>query len=298
MVVDAQERLFPVVDPLGVDHEVRSRAAAAEQGGDAAGRQRLDGVAPAGGRAGGVHGEVEGVFGLGSVVFSGAAQARLPGAERARRFQAPAMRVEGDDLGARVAEQVDQHESQRPAADNQGARLDRRPAPDPEAALKAVDRARQRLRQGRDRGFEPGGAGVHAALREDFGDQQVVGEGAVQVDEVAAEVLAFVPAGVALAAGGAVRDDDGVALAANRAVGGTDHGAGDLVAEGRRQRQHRRVAAAAIDLDVRAAGGRGVDPDQQFAGAGFGHRSFASARRLPGPSKKGLGLVLWNHELA
>ena len=293
-MVDAQERLFLVVDPLRVDHQVGPRAAAAEQGGDASGSERLHRVVPAGGRAGRIDREVERIFGRWAVAVAGAAEMRFGGAEGARHFEAPAVRVEGADMSTHAVEQVDQHESQRTAADDQGPRLGGRTAPCAEAAFEAVDGAGQRFRHGGHHGFEAGGPRVHAALRDGFGDQQVVGESAVQVDEVAAEVLAFVPARLALAAGGAVGDDDGVSFGVKGPGPGPDDGSGDLVAEGRRQGQHGRMAAAAVDLDVGAAGGRGIDPDQQFAGAWLGHRQPPQLD-APGAGEKGLGLVFRDH---
>ena len=54
------------------------------------------------------------------------------------------------------------------------------------------------------------------------------------------------------------------------------------------------MAAAAVDLDVGAAGGRGVDPDQQFAGAWLGHRQPPQFQ-APGAGEKGLLLVSRDH---
>ena len=132
--------------------------------------------------------------------------------------------------------------------------------------------------------------GPGAALRDHGRDQHVVGKGPVQIDEFAAQIFALVPAWRAPAAGGAVADHHGVALRLCGAGGGADDGAGDLVAEGRRQRQHRWMAAAAEHLHVRTAGGGGVDPDQEFAPVRAPAWAFASVPGCRGrPGTPGSG---------
>ena len=111
---------------------------------------------------------------------------------------------------------------------------------------------------------------------------------------MAAEVLASVPAWLTLAAGSAVGDDDGLALGVSGSGAGADDGAGDLVAERRRQGQHGRMAATAVDLDVGAACGRGVDPDQEFARPRLGHRKLPELEAA-GTREERLILVPGNH---
>ena len=75
------------------------------------------------------------------------------------------MGVQYGDAGSNAVEQIDQHEPEGAATDDQCTRLGRRTAPSGEGAFETVDGAGQRLGQSRDDRFEAGRPWVDLALR-------------------------------------------------------------------------------------------------------------------------------------
>ena len=180
-------------------------------------------------------------------------------------------------------EQVDEEEADRPAAVDHGvgrAVPGRAVRPD-RAQLETVQHAGERLGERRDLERQAVGQRIGAERGEAGGDEEVLGEGAVQIAQIGAQVLAAVPAPFALAAGDRVGDDDPVTGPPTLLLG-TDrlYGSGHLVAERGGRLQHARMAAAAQHLDVGAAGGGGADAHQDLAGTRLRHRHAAQLHPL------------------
>ncbi len=98
------------------------------------------------------------------------------------------------------------------------------------------------------------------------GDADVLGVSAVVEEEVFAEILLAVAAEEADVAGSGVEGDDAVAACEWRYSGPTSTTVpASFVAEGDGRLQHHGVVAAAIDLEIGAAGEGCADPDHQFA---------------------------------
>ncbi len=121
------------------------------------------------------------------------------------------------------------------------------------------------------------GARPHEAC----GYPEILGERAVQILEIRAQVLPARAAVVALAAGGGVGDHHPLAdREAFHPGARRGHGAGHLVAEQSGYDQHARMAAAAVHLDVGTAGGGGPHPEDDLVVGGAGYRHLADLDAL------------------
>ncbi len=110
------------------------------------------------------------------------------------------------------------------------------------------------------------------------GDADVLGVGAVVEEQVVAEVLLVVAAEEAGVAGRGVEREDAVADGERGdAFADLDDGSGEFVAEEAIEGEHFGVVAAAVDLEVGAAGKGGAHAQDQLAGSGRGDRDILDA---------------------
>lgn len=214
-----------------------------------------------------------GVEGTGAEVcaldtFGGAVDSDVVDAEGAGVVEAGAVASDEGDLAPVVTGEDGGHE-----ADGAGA--------EDEEVLSGVESEVVDALDDAGEGFGEGGVGerggIGDAMQVPLGnpgrDHDGLCVGAVEEEQVVAEVGLVASAGRAHAAGGGVGGDDTIA---DVPVGGcgVDFGdrAGELMAEGAGRGEHPGVVAASEDLEVGAAGEGGADPDADFAGleGGFG----------------------------
>ena len=155
------------------------------------------------------------------------------------------------------------------------------------AGVHAVQHAGQRLRQRRLAEGQPRRDGMGILFHEARGHSHEFGEGAVEVLDIGAEVFPPARAVITVAAGGGVGDHHGVAFAElGDALAHGRHAARHFVPKERRNFQHAGMAAALEHLHVGAAGGRGLDAQDDLAVVRFGHGQVADLDRL-GPQQHG-----------
>ena len=110
------------------------------------------------------------------------------------------------------------------------------------------------------------------------GDTDELGVGAVVEEQVVAEVLLVVAAEEAGVTGRRVEGKDAVAEGkVGDAIADLDDGSGELVAEEAVKGKHPGVIAAAVDLEVCAAGKGGAHAQDQFTGTGGGDGDILDA---------------------
>jgi hypothetical protein len=113
-------------------------------------------------------------------------------------------------------------------------------------------------------------------------DEEIFGIGAVVEDEAVAEVFLVVAAVVAVTAGSGVEGDDAIAgTKGGDAAADLMDGASELMSEGDWGLEHPGVIATAVDLEVCAAGKRGMDADDDFASPRLRHGNLLDTQVLP-----------------
>ena len=185
---------------------------------------------------------------------------RSPAPEPAH-VQPAGVQVGERDAVAGVCEGGGEQQPDGPRPQEQDVRGVREPA-----GLDPVEDAGEGLGEGGDLEGEGVRTHVGAAPDEPLRNQDGLGERAVEVLEVGAEVLAPRPARTADAAGGGVDHHQAVALADTLDADANGlRRARHLVAERTRNAKHAGVSAGEEDLEVGAAGGGGADAQENLA---------------------------------
>ena len=292
------------MDQVGVEGDGAARRAAPEQVDQATRPDRGDGVRPDLGHAGRVDRDPGALAALGfGADHLGLAAAAgdldgLGGPQLPADLEAAGLGIGQDDPVPLDRQRRDEKEPDRTGAENQNLHRLALGVARQVRGLDAVEDAPEGLGQGRL--FKPQALRnpVGAALDESLGDEEELGEGAVEVVEIFAQVFTAHSAGLARQAGRRVGDHHRLAPGERldlRPDGGDQ--ARHLVAEQGRRPEHAGVAAAPENLDVGAASGGCFHAQQNLAGAGPGNRDLANLDSL-GPQQHRPPHRLWRLHLS